>query len=273
MTSLSTSRDALTIPKVIYTADNLYTTGIRVTWTNETVSAGAASIRVTDPVFGQERIPVFTAMLSIALTNDMIEDSAFALVDYVAGKFGETIDLLKDNMILNGTGAGQPAGILLNPGGDVNQPSVVVSGSASALTADGLVATAMTLPEQYDVNSNWIFNKTSTGLAVSQLKDAQNRYMWGAGYQDSGLSGGFLNQPLLGYPVLLSGFMPNVGASTYPAIFGDLTGYYQVNRIGFTVQILRELYAETNQIMVLGRIRFGGLVAEPWKLEIHQCHA
>lgn len=272
VTQLSTSRDALTIPKVIYTADDLYTTGIRVTWTNETVSAGSSSIRVTDPVFGQERIPVFTAMMSLAVSNDMIEDSAFALVDWVAGKFGETIDLLKDNMILNGTGQGQPAGILLNPGGDSNQPKIVVSGSASAVTADGLIATAMSLPEQYDNNAAWVFNKTSTGLAISQLKDTQNRYLWGLGVQQSGISGGFLNQPLVGYPVLLSGFMPNVGTSTFPAIFGDLTGYYLVNRIGFSVQILRELYAETNQILILGRIRFGGLVAEPWKLLVNETH-
>lgn len=271
VTQLQTSRDNLIIPKVVYNADDLYTTGMRVTWTGE-VPAAATTARVTDPVFGQVSVPVFTAMMSLPITNDMIEDANFPLVSYAAGKFGETIDLLRDNMILNGTGQAQPAGILVNPGA-ANQPSVIVSGSASALTADGLINTAFALPEQYDDNAVFIFNKTSTGAAIAELKDSNNRYLWGSGLQDSGLVPSIRDRRLLGYPCILSGFMPNVAASAYPVIFGDPRGYYLVNRIGFSVQVLRELYAETNQVLLLGRIRFGGLVAEPWKIKLNQAHA
>jgi HK97 family phage major capsid protein len=66
--------------------------------------------------------------------------------------------------------------------------------------------------------------------------------------------------------------MPNVGTSTYPIIFGDLKGYYHVDRVGFSIQVLRELYAESNQILLLGRLRFGGQVAEDWRLKLLQCH-
>jgi HK97 family phage major capsid protein len=109
-------------------------------------------------------------------------------------------------------------------------------------------------------------NKVNTGSAVAQLKDAQGRFLWGLGYGESGLSVDFKSRPLVGYPVIYSGFMPNIGAANYPLIFGDLSGYYLVNRIGFSVQVLRELYAETNQVLVLGRLRFGGQPVEPWKL-------
>lgn len=271
VTQLTTGRDALVIPKVNYATDDLYTTGMRITWTGE-VPASSTVSRVTEPVFGQARIPVYTAMMSIPLTNDMIEDSAFPLVDWISGKFAETVDLLYDNMILNGTGIGQPAGILVNPGGGTanENPAVVKSGSNTAITADTLIATALALPEQYDENGRWVFNKTNFGLAVAQLKDSQNRYLWGSGYQDSGVAPTFKDRLLVGYPVAFSGFMPNIGAANFPAIFGDFTGYYKVNRIGFSVQVLRELYAETNQILILGRIRFGGQVAEPWKLKVYQ---
>lgn len=271
VTQLTTSRDALVIPKVNYTSDDLYTTGIRASWTGE-VPASSTAMRVTDPVFGQARIPVYTAMLSIPLTNDMIEDSAFPLVSFISDKFAETIDLLRDNMILNGSGQGQPAGILLNPGADANQPAVTKTGG-STVTADSLVSLAMSLPEQYDTNGAFVMNKTSTGSAIASLKDSNNRYIWGSGLQDSGLEMGFKDRALLGYPVRFSGFMPNVGASAYPVVFGDFSGYYMVNRIGFSIQVLRELYAETNQILVLGRIRFGGQVAEPWKLKALYCHS
>lgn len=270
VTQLQTSRDALLIPKVNYAADDLYTTGMRVTWTQE-APASATTARVTDPVFGQVRIPVFTAMMSMPLTNDVVEDALFPIVAWSSAKFAETIDLLRDNMILNGSGVGQPAGILVNPGSP-NNPAVITSGNASALTADGIQNIAWSLPPQYDAAAVWVFNKTSAGQAIATLKDANNRYLWGMGLQDSGLAPGYTNRLLVGYPVLFSGFMPNVGANNYPIIFGDLTGYYLLNRVGFSIQVLREVYAETNQIVLLGRIRFGGLVAEDWKLKIQQVH-
>lgn len=268
---LQTMRDVLVIPRVNYTTDNLYTTGIRATWTGE-VPASATSARVTDPVFGQTRVPVYTAMMSMPVTNDMIEDSAFPLLSWASDKFAETIDLLKDNMILNGSGIGQPSGILVNPG-TVGQPTVTVSGQSASLTADSLESVAFALPPQYDNNAGYIFNKLSTAKSIAQMKDGQGRYLWGAGLQDSGMVPGWKDRRLWGYDVTYSEFMPNIGASTYPVIFGDPTGYYLLNRVGFSIQVLRELYAETNQVLMLGRIRFGGQIAEDWKLKILQCHS
>lgn len=276
VTQLQTSRDSLSMPKVVYNTDDLYTTGMRVTFTGE-IPASATTARVTDPVAGQVRIPVYTAMMSIPLTNDMIEDSAFALVPWLSDKFSETIELLRDNMILNGTGIGQPSGILVNPGTTGN-PAVTVSGSASALgssdaaSAKNLIKLAMSLPEQYQDNARWVMNLTNTGSAIAQLVDGNNRPLWGTGIQDAGLEAGYMGRRLVGLPVVLSGFMPNIGSSAYPLVVGDLRGYYLVNRVGFSIQFLRELYAETNQIVILGRIRFGGQVVEDWKLKIFQCH-
>lgn len=278
VTQLQTMRDKLTMPRINYasasddSSGSLYTTGMRVTWTGEIPSSSTAAA-VTDPLFGQTDIPIFTAMMTINLTNDMVEDSGFPIVSYVTGKFSETIELLRDNMILNGSGQGQPAGILLNPGA-TNQPSVVKSGAAATIGTDGkfIVNLSMSLPEQYDDNAVYLFNKTSTGLALAQLQDGNNRFLWGSGLQDSGLQPNWKNRMLLGYPVVLSGFMPNVGASTYPLIFGDLTGYYLVNRISFSIQVLREVYATVNQIALVGRVRFGGQVVEPWKILAGQCH-
>lgn len=270
VTQLNTSRDALTMPKVNYATDDLYTTGIRSTWTGE-VPSSATVHRATEPVFGQIRIPVYTNMMSMPITRDLIEDAAFNVQNWAADKFRETIALLKDNMIINGTGVGQPRGILLDPNG-TNEPDTVNSGSASILTSDGLVNLAWTVPEQYEDNLKFVFNKTNTGKAIAQLKDGNGRYTWGT-LEQSGLVLSALNRPLLGYPVIFSGFMPNTTTNTYPIIFGDLTGYYLVNRVGFSIQVLNELYAETNQVLLLGRVRFGGAVAEDWKLKIQKVAA
>lgn len=268
VTRLQTSRDALTMPKVNYTTDDKYTTGIRTTWTGEVPSSSTVH-RVTDPVFGQIRIPIHTAMMSMPITNDMVEDSAFPIVSWAAGKFNETIDLLYDDMVMNGNGIGQPFGILTNPGG-TDQPAIVVTGSAATVTADGIIDLAYALPEQYDENARFVLNKTSTAKAIAKLKDSSNRYLFGYGDMDNGIAGARPKE-LIGYAFSYSGFMPDLAANAYPITFGDHRGYFLVNRIGFSVQVLRELYAETNQIVLLGRIRFGGQVAEPYKLKIQKC--
>lgn len=271
VTRLTTGRDAVILPRVNYTADDLYTTGIRATFTGE-VPFNALAARVTEPTFGQSRVPIYTAMLSMPLTNNMVEDANFPIQSWCEEKFSETIRLLKENMILNGNGVGQPTGILSNPGG-AGQPSTVPIGNP--ITGDGIVKLAWSVPEQYDDNLAWVFNKTATGQYLATLKDANNRYLWGTGLQDSGLveqagSPAAGRRMLQGYPVLFQGFMPNPAANAYPVIFGDLRGYYLIERIGFSVQVLRELYAETNQILLLGRVRFGGQVCEEFRLKIGQ---
>lgn len=269
-TRIPTGRDRVSVPRVNYADDDTYTTGIRVTWTGE-IPASATAHRVTEPKFGQLNIGVYTAMLSMPLTIDLVDDAAFPVATWSADKFNETIDLTRDDKVINGTGQGQPAGILLNPGAP-DQPAVINSGNASALTADGLQDVAWSVPEQYDENSVWVFNKTSTGRNIARLKDASNRYLW-AQFEQSGLVLPARDRPLLGYPVLFSPFTPNVAANALPAIFGDLSGYYFVDRVGFSIQVLRELYAEQGQIVMLGRLRFGGQVAEPWKLKVHKVAA
>jgi HK97 family phage major capsid protein len=267
---LQTSRDALSIARLNYSADDKYTTGIRVTWTGEKPASDTAA-RATDPSFGQVRIPIHTAMLSLGVTNNMVEDSAYPIVSWASGKFQETIDLLYEDMILNGNGIGQPAGILMNPGG-TDQPSVINTGDANLITGDGLIDLTESLPEQYDDNSVLVFNKTSTGKAIRKLKDSDGRPLVSYGAGDNGLASGRFKE-VNGYPYIWSGFMPNVAANAYPIIHGDPMGYYLVNRIGFSIQVLREKYAEQNQLVLLGRVRFGGQPAESWRLKVQKVSA
>jgi HK97 family phage major capsid protein len=265
--NVNTSRDALVMPKVVYATDDLYQTGIRSTWVGETPSSSTVHRVGTEPVFGQIRIPVYTNMLSMPITRDLLDDSAFDIMGYASDQFRLTIQLLKDNMVINGSGIGQPDGILLNPNG-TDQPATVVSGSAAALTADGLKDLQYAIPEQYDGNCSFLFNKKSTEKAIAKIKDGAQRYMFDN--MNGGIANGVPNT-LLGDSYARSGFMPDIAANAYPIIYGDFSGYALVNRIGFSIQMLNELYAETNQILMLGRVRFGGKTIEPWKLKIQKC--
>ena len=268
VTTLQTSSDKLIIPKNTYSASDKYTTGVRVEWTDE---EDGATVEQNAKNFGNVTIPVHTAMMYHDVTNNMLEDSAFDILSWLEMKFRETSDVVDEDLIINGDGQGKPAGILLNAGG-ANAPQVVVSGNAAQLTADGLIDLAWTMPSRYNRNSRFIYNRTSAGRAISKLKDADNRYLFAGGVNSDGLATA-RPESLLGYPISDNDFMPDVAANAFPVIFGDPKGYYKVNRVGFSIQVLREIVATQNKVRLLGRKRVGGQVCEDWRLKVQKVSA
>lgn len=263
----TTSRDIATWPKIHYTTDDKYTSGARLSWTGESPSSSTVH-RVTDPVFGQYQIPIHTAMASLPLTNNLIEDSAFDIAGVASDLLAEAFTLGENDAFINGTGVARPMGILAQVGGD--GPSAVNSGTASLLTADGIISLWGALPSQYETNARFLFSK-NTEMAIRKLKDADNNYLWPVVTQFGNL--GVHPRELLGFPTMRDEFVPAVAANAYPIIFGDFGGYLVLDRVGFSIQRLTELYAETNITVLLARKRVGGQTIMPWKLKVQKVAA
>jgi HK97 family phage major capsid protein len=278
VTTWTTTSNRKVFPKNNYTgasADdanaNLYTTGVRLTYPGE-IPASSTTVDATDPTPGQLEINVNTAMMSLSATLDQFEDDVVNTMDFILSKFAETESLEHDKQILTGSGVGKAAGIINNPSSSAtgNQPQYIASGAAAALTADGLKDLMHGLPPQYLMNSRFVMNWMNTAAAIDKLKDGEGRYLWSTGLQDNGLSDNVLTRRLLGFPPIYSEFMPNVAANAYPIIFGNLASYWLVRRVGMSIKILDQTKAKTNQVEILGRLRFGGEVAEPWGLKVQK---
>ncbi len=265
VTTVHSSRDNLLIPRVEYNDDNIYSNGIRATWTGENID-DELSHQVNASKFQQVSIPVHTAMMSLRITNDMVEDSLFPIQNWCVDKFRESINLLYEDAILNGNGNGMPEG-LLHKVGETGYLDALALNEDNALSSKKLAEMAFSIPEQYLQKSKWIMNYNSTGLQLANLKDELGRSLWGMGVNDAGLENGYYNRRLLGNKVLFSGLMPSHAENKASMIFGDLSGYYLVQRTGFSVQVLREVEALKNRLVIVGRLRFGGKVVEPWKLK------
>lgn len=263
----TTSRDIAKWPKIQYTTDDKWTSGVRMTWTGESPSSSSAH-RVTDPVFGLYTIPVHTAMASMPISNDLIEDSAFDIVGISSDLLAEAFTLGENDAFLNGNGIGRPMGILTQVDGD--GPASVVTGSAGTLLADGLIDLAYALPSQYEANATWTFAK-STEKVIRKLKDTNGDYLWPVWPQVGNF--GATPRELLNFPTMRDEFMPAVAAGAYPIIFGDLRGYLVLDRVGISVQRLTEIYAETNITLLLARKRLGGQTIEPWRLKVQKVAA
>ena len=264
---VQTSRDLAQWPKINYTSDDKYTSGVRLTWTGEQ-PASSTTHRVTDPVFGIVNIPIHTGMASLPLTNNLLEDSAFDVQGISTDLFAEAFSLGENDAFWNGNGVSRPMGILTQVDGD--GPASVNSGTAATYTADGILNLWGALPSQYEAMARWYMRKASE-LVIRKLKDSNNNYIWPVWPQ----MGGFGAHPreLVGFPTVRDEFVPAVAAGAYPLVFGDLRGYIIVDRVGLTIQRLDEIYAETNITVLLAKKRVGGYLAEPWRVKVQKISA
>jgi len=265
---VTTSRDVSQWPAIKYEADDRYTSGVRMTWTGE-LPATAEAHRVTNPVFGLHTVSAHTAMASLPISNDMLEDSAFDVVGIASDLLAEAFALGENEAFITGNGSGRPLGILSAIGTDVGS-QIIPSGHASTLTADGLIDLVYSLPAQYETNAKIFMNK-STERAIRKLKTSTNEYIYPITSQVGNL--GAVPRELLGFPVVREEFLPDVAANSFPIVFGDMRGYLIMDRVGFSLQRLSELYAERNVSVLLARKRVGGQPVEPWRLKIQRVSA
>jgi HK97 family phage major capsid protein len=264
---IPTSRDVVTFPLEDYSTDDKYSSAMRMTWVDENPSSDTETDSSdNDP--GQLHIYVRTGMAGKKISNNLIEDGAFDILAYVQELLGEAFGLGENDAFLTGNGIAKPNGLFnsANP----QFPSTVNSGHASQVTADGVIDLFYGLPKQYRKNAVFMFN-SQTAKALRKLKDGQNRYLWDA--LNGGLASRGDQDTLLNKEVVIDEFAPDIAANSYPIAFGDFKGYYVVDRVGMSIQILREKYAERNQIKVLGRKRLGGQVAEKFRFRIQKIAA
>ena len=238
--------------------DSRYTSAVRATWVNETPTAGTAA---SNPSFGFERIPVHTLMIETFLSRNLLEDVAVDVVGLLTRQFAEAAAIEEDECFLVGNGVGKPQGVL--PGG-ANSLSLaeVVTGSAAAITADGLRSLKRAIARQYRDPAVFVM-ESGTAEDIELLKDGEGRYFFDLD-----------NDQLLRKPLLEDEAMPSVGANTYPIIYGDLGGYFIADRVGMTVErYLDSATARINQVVFVMRRRLGGQCVEPWRLAVQKVAA
>jgi HK97 family phage major capsid protein len=278
VTTVNTSKDAVFMPRVNYTTNTtddpngyIYSTGIRATLTDENPTSGTeADINDTN-MFGSVRISIYTWMFRALITFAMREDPEFSVLDWLTSKFDETSRVVEDYYAILGNGAGCPRGLAGSPGGTDTLASVptVASGNANApyLTSDAITTLAESIPGQYDQEIRYLYDKTTTGVTVRTLKDANGRPLF---YRKLGPNGRTM-PGLNGYPVIYSGWAPSpgsTGVNQYPMFAGDFSGITLVRRVYLTFQVLKETYARQNAYEIIGRMRMGVQCTHPWKLRV-----
>lgn len=200
--------------------------------------------RVLYPHPCAKRIKISRTLARISSVN--IE----ALVrERLAYKFGIT----EEQAFISGSGVNEPLGVMTQSDAGISSARDVSTGNTStSVKFDGLMEVVGNMEEQYLTNCRWIFHRNGM-TKIRKLKDGEGRYIWEPRTT--------VNRPdlLLGYPIHASEYMNNTwSASQLVGIFGDFSYYWIVDALTYSVQVLNELYAETNQIGYIGRQEVDG---------------
>lgn len=185
----------------------------------------------SEPSYGEQELVVHEIAVSVPVSNQLLEDSAFNLDNELASDFAEEFGRIEAVAFVAGNGVKKPLGILNTPG-----IPTINSGNASTLgSADALIDLYHSLPSFYAANAAWGMNRTTMG-AVRKMKDGNGAYLW-----QEAISEG--NPPtILGRPVVEMPDLPDVGANALAVVFGNFRFFRIFDRVNLSV--LRDPYSQ-----------------------------
>lgn len=186
-------------------------------------------------------------------TQKLLDDASFDVEGWHQGKVIDKFARDEATAFVSGDGVVKPTGITSYAAGDgFNKIEQVVSGSAGAVAADGLISLQNALLEGFQANALFLMRR-ATATEIRKLKDSQNRYLWSV---DGDLKGGMLFS-LLGKPVRYAADMPAVAANALSIAYGDFRmGYLVVDRIG--IRVLRDPLTSKGFVKFYTTKRVGG---------------
>lgn len=236
-----------------------YPTALRGYWGGETKNPPDE----TNLTFGQKSIPVHVYTYKAPMSVSLLEDAS-NVVTLFTNAVSTTLAIDEDEAFLIGDGVGKPMGIL--PGSaNGHGLTEVLTGSSGAIAIGGLRLLKRGVASQYRAAGRaTLIGNSDTGGDIEGLNDGDTRF-----YFPDGLNVGE-RMAHVQATWRESEAMPDVASGSYPLIYGDLSGYAIVERLGLSVQRYNDSNTGINLVEFHVRRRLGGDVIEPWKLAVQK---
>jgi len=216
-------------------------------WVGETEDRTASQ-----PEYEQVTIKPYEMATYTDISRQLLEDNAYNLEAELQSDLAESFAITEGSAFVKGTGVGQPMGLL--------NSTQIQTVSAATLTADTVIDLFYSLPSFHAQNGTFVMNR-NTLAAVRKMKDNNGAYIWQESIRDG--------QPgtLLGRPVIEAVDMPDPAKNNTPILFGDLSGYRIMDRIGFEILVDPYTLATKGMTRFHARRRVGGDVTNPDRLK------
>lgn len=221
------------------------------TWDDET----DVETETTQTAFmGQLEILTKGMSTFVDIPNSLLQDAP-GLEAEVKEAITEDFALKEAKAFIDGDGIKKPEGIMTN-----SEISFSLAGGATITSADPLITLLYSIAPTYRGRGAWMMNGTTLGV-LRKLKDANGAMLWQPSMQ--------AGQPetILGRPVIEAVDMPDIGAGTFPIIYGDFSGYRILDRLALSCLV--DPYSQSTRKVTryhFGR-RVGGRVMQPIKFK------
>lgn len=183
-----------------------------------------------------------TGVVKVSLAT--LQDSSFDVDGWLSQSFGKKWFRGLSNLVTTGA---------TNVDALTGAHSGATSASATKIGYADVVALYAALDPAYGLNATWTMN-SSTRAALMGVTDNYGRPL----FILSPNAGAF--DTLLGRPVILNQFLPDIAAGKVAIQFGDFNQGYLARYVkgGLTIMRLVERYADAGQVGFIGYGRFGG---------------
>jgi len=177
---------------------------------------GESGLKVeTEPRFGRVLLTAQKLIGLTAVTDELLEDSAVNLANYLVSLFGEGLAYFEDYKFLNGSGSDEPLGIVT-----CTTITSVARKTSTRILVEDIFAMDKNLPAWADRNAVVLTTKAGIEqLRLISIESTTSKVV----FQENLREG--VPSTLMGKPVIVTDKLPAVGTRG-DIIFADLSRYY-----------------------------------------------
>lgn len=213
-------------------------------WTSE-LATGSEDSTMS---FGKRELRPYPLAKRIKISKKLLR-SVPSVETLVRNRLSYKFGITHEKAFLTGSGAGQPLGVFTAHANGISTSRDVSTGNTdTSIQFDGLINAKYSIKQAYWPRLRWLFHRDGQ-KQVAKLKDNEGLYLWRENVR--------VGEPdtVLGVPAFMSEYAPaTFTTGLYVGIIGDFSNYWIVDALTLEFQMLMELYAETNQVGLIGRM-------------------
>ena len=213
----------------------------------------------SEPTFNQFTLSAYMLGLQAKASWESLQDVQI-FQEFLVRDIVDAVGINEDNFFVNGSGSGQPQGLVGNVGTGTGAAYAVESTGAYLL--DSTIDAVGTLKGAYYANAGWLMSR-ATATAIRRAQIQAN--LFAPGWTREGG-----RDYLHGFPVTYSQAMPALPTATTagvtPILFGSFKDGYVIGDrggAGTFIKILDQPLATAGQTVFLGYKRTDGRVRQP----------
>jgi HK97 family phage major capsid protein len=209
--------------------------------------------------FGKRELKPHPSAKRVKISRTLIRRSGMDAEAIVRDRLAYKYAITEEKAFLTGNGVNRPLGVFTASADGISTGRDTAAAGSTAVVGDDFIDCKHDLKPQYWDKAVWMVHRDLV-RRVRKLKDSTNNYIWSPGLgPGAGLTGGNPNT-IVDCPYRVSEYAPNTFTTgQYVAVLGDFRFYWIADALDMEIQVLDQLYAETNQMGYISRLETDGM--------------